>query len=215
MVRRWLRRKEARPSEILAAALALFVEKGFAATKVEDIARRAGVTKGTPYLYFANKQEIFKAVVRESLLPGLEEGEAVLAADQGSAFEQLTVMLHGWWAHVGANERVSGIPKLVMSEAGNFPELAQFYHDEVVARARGLILTVVQRGMARGEFRPLDPLQLTRLVIAPVMMLMIWQHSLGLCEAEPVDAQGYLATLIEMLRHGVLLPLPVEGEVDA
>src|SRR5690349_21431284 len=86
---RWHRRKEARPAEIVAAALDVFVERGFAAARLEEVARRAGVTKGTVYLYFRNKEALLKAVVRENIVPVIARGEAVAQAFTGSARELL------------------------------------------------------------------------------------------------------------------------------
>src|SRR5262245_8349076 len=116
---RWKRRKEARPAEILAAALDCFAEKGFAATRMDDVAARAGVTKGTLYLYFESKEELFKALVRSQLLPNLERLEAA-ASMPGSATALLEGLLAIWAGHVYPSA-VSVIPKLIISEAGNFP----------------------------------------------------------------------------------------------
>src|SRR6476659_1734794 len=122
---RWERRKDARPQELLEAAIDLFVERGYAATRLEDVARRAGVSKGTLYLYYENKDELFKAVVRGSIVPVIGEAEA----------------------------SVSGIIKLVTAEAGNFPELASFYQEEVINRGTRATASMLERGIARGEFR--------------------------------------------------------------
>src|SRR3954469_2599037 len=133
---RWRRRKEARPAEILAAALDCFAERGFAATRMDDVAARAGVTKGTVYLYFQTKQEMFEALVRSELLPNVERLEA--AAADASATVFLERLLDVWATHVFPS-RVSVLPKLMIAEAGNFPELARFYLEEVVHRALGLL----------------------------------------------------------------------------
>ena len=148
---RWRRRKEARPDEILAAALASFAERGFAATRLEDVAARAGISKGTLYLYFKSKEELFEAVVRARLLPNLERVEALAATFEGPSrllLERLLLTIAGV---VGS--QVGGIPKLVIAEAGNFPELARFYLDAVVRRGLRLIGTILRRGIERGEFR--------------------------------------------------------------
>src|SRR6187549_559455 len=129
---RWQRRKEARPAEIVAAALDVFVERGFAATKLEEVARRAGVTKGTVYLYFESKEALFKAVVRETIVPIFARGEQMVAEHQGSSADLLTQLMRKWWERIGETS-LSGIPKLMMAEAGNFPALARFYYDEVIS----------------------------------------------------------------------------------
>ena len=153
---RWTRRKEARPEEITAAALELFVERGFAATRLEDVAARAGVSKGTVYLYFANKEELFKAVVREGLVSPIAEMKDYVAQFPGSTFDLLRMLVLGWWEKVGAT-RMAGIPKLLLGESGNFPELVRFYLAEVVEPGHAVMTAIVKRGIARGEFRKVNP----------------------------------------------------------
>ena len=143
------RRKEARPGELTAAALALFVEKGFAATRLEDVARRAGVSKGTLYLYFDSKESLFKAVIREGIFPVLAENEAIAAQHAGSSFDLLARFLDNWWAKIGQTA-FAGIPKLIVAESSNFPELARFYYENVILRGRALVGGALERGMASG-----------------------------------------------------------------
>jgi len=128
---RWRRRREARPGELIAAALDLFVEKGYAATRLDEVVARAGVSKGTLYLYFSSKEELFKAVVQEGLLPILAEGERFVATFQGSSADLMCEIVLGWWELIGTKP-IGGIPKLIMAEARNFPEIARFYYDEVI-----------------------------------------------------------------------------------
>jgi AcrR family transcriptional regulator len=200
---RWARRKEARPQELLAAALDLFVERGYAATRLEDVAAHAGVSKGTLYLYFCNKEELFKAVVRDTVLPLI--GEAELAIDQhdGSSAELLRELLLGWWRRIG-DTKLSGISKLMMAESGNFPEVAKFYHDEVISRGHAMIGRVLERGIALGEFRAVDARQAANVIMAPVVMLMMWKHSFSDCRPEPISAPEYLTTYIDLLFRGLL-----------
>jgi AcrR family transcriptional regulator len=114
---RWQRRKDARPEEIVSAALEEFVERGFAATRLDDGARRAGVTKGTIYLYFDGKEALFKAMIRQMLVPHIALGEQLLAEHQGGAADLLRALLHQWWELIGQT-KAAGIPKLVIAEAG-------------------------------------------------------------------------------------------------
>ena len=175
---RWARRKHARPEEITAAALELFVERGYAATRLEDdVAKRAGVSKGTLYLYFANKEELFKAVVREGLVSPIAEMRGLVDQFEGSTLELLRMMLFGWWERIGAS-RIGGIPKLVISEAGNFPELARFYLAEVVEPAQAATVAIVERGIARGEFRKVNADVVARLMAAPMLGLLMWRNAL-------------------------------------
>ena len=200
---RWERRKEARPQELLAAALDLFVERGFALTRLEDVAKRAGVSKGTLYLYFTNKEELFKAVVRESIVPTLGQAEAMVDSFEGSSTELLRMVVCGWWQQIGST-KLSGIAKLMLSECGNFPELAQFYHDEVIRRSDDLITTLLQRGMDSGEFRTVDPVQLTKVMVAPILMLMLWKHSFGAAHIAGSNPEEYLNNFIDLCLHGLL-----------
>ncbi|MET3131124.1 AcrR family transcriptional regulator [Oxalobacteraceae bacterium GrIS 1.11] len=199
---RWERRKDARPQELLAAALDLFVERGFASTRLEDVARRAGVSKGTLYLYFANKEELFKAVVRENIVHVIGQAEDNMAASEEGSPALLRSILMAWWNQIGAT-KLAGITKLMMTESGNFPELVQFYNEEVISRGNNLIASVLARGVARGEFRPVDPLVLTPILVAPVLMLMMWTHSFLPCDASDIEPQAYMGEFIDLTLRGL------------
>lgn len=171
------RRKEARPSELTAAALALFVEKGFSATRLEEVAQRAGVSKGTLYLYFDSKEALFKVAIQEGIIPAVGKAEAMAAQHAGSDFELLEKLLENWWARVGETQ-FAGIPKLIIAEARNFPEVAQFYDEKVIRRGQLLIGAALERGIASSEFRPMKVETAMEVVIAPILMLLIWRFSL-------------------------------------
>lgn len=196
------RRKDARPAELTAAALELFVEKGYAATRLDEVAARAGVSKGTLYLYFDGKEALFKAVVREGLLPALAEGEKLVAGYQGRSEDLLREVMLGMWRLIGA-QRIGGIPKLVFAEARNFPEIARFYHEEVIQRGTALIRSVLERGVTRGEFRPVGIDAAIYLVMAPVLMRMIWRHSLDCCAAGGVGDEDYFTEYFELMLRGL------------
>jgi AcrR family transcriptional regulator len=204
---RWERRKDARPQELLAAALDLFVERGYASTRLEDVAKRAGVSKGTLYLYFTNKEELFKAVVRENIVPALGEAEDIISTFEGHSAELLRCVVMGWWERLGAT-KASGIIKLVMAEAGNFPDLALFYQEEVIARSTVMMAGMFERGVARGEFRPMDVKVMTQVLIAPMLMLITCKHSIGPCSAEQADPLDFLNAFLDMALHGLLGPAP-------
>lgn len=197
------RRKDARPGELLASALDLFVEKGFAATRVEEIAQHAGVSKGTLFLYFPSKEDLFKAVVRENISGRFAEWDEEIKRFKGPTSEMLQQCLFGWWERIGST-KAAGISKLMMSEAQNFPELADFYQREVIRPGNALIERILQRGIARGEFRPMDVPCGVFLVLAPLLFLAMWKHSLGTCCGSPVelDPQKYLAAQLDMLLRG-------------
>ena len=203
---RWERRKDARPQELLAAALDLFVERGYASTRLEDVARRAGVSKGTLYLYFTNKEELFKAVVRENIVPALGEAEDIISAFDGHSADLMRCVMLGWWSRLGAT-KASGIIKLVMAEAANFPDLARFYQVEVINRSTAMIAGMFERAIARGEFRPVDASVMTQVLIAPMLMLITWKHSVGPCSQDGLDPMVFLEAFLDMALHG-LLPVP-------
>ena len=198
------RRKEARPGELLDAALDLFVEKGFAATRSEEVAARAGVSKGTLFLYFPSKEELFKAVVRENLSGRFAEWNEEFDTFEGSAAEMVRYCMKVWWERIGAT-RASGITKLMISEARNFPELAAFYQQEVIRPGTLLIRRILQRGMDSGEFRPVDLDYAVFSIVAPMIFLIMMKHSLGACAPQdyPLDAERYVNTQVDNLLTGL------------
>jgi AcrR family transcriptional regulator len=204
-VLRWRRRKEARPQEILAAALASFAEHGFAATRLDDVALRAGVTKGTLYLYFPNKQKLFEAMVRQSLVPNLERGEALLDEADAPAALMLERLLRNW-AELALSP-AGAIPKIIVSEAGNFPELARFYREVVVDRGTELMRRVLRLGVERGEFRAPDNLDnAVCCIFAPLLLAMLWRQSLGRDdEVDRFDPEAICETQLELLLAGLAL----------
>jgi TetR/AcrR family transcriptional regulator len=201
------RRKEARPGELLAAALDLFVEKGFAATRAEEVAQRAGVSKGTLFLYFPSKEELFKAVVREHISGTIRDAFGELEAFPGTSAELVHYLMQQWWERYG-NTKASGISKLMMSEANNFPELAEFYQSEVIVPGHQLIEKVIQRGIASGEFRQVDVEYAVFSMLAPIMFLIMWKHSLSGCcpSGEKIEPVRYLKTLADIVAQGLRNP---------
>ena len=199
------RRKQARPGELLDAALDLFVEKGFAATRVEEVAARAGVSKGTLFHYYASKDDLFKAVVHETLAGRFAEWNEEFERFEGSTADMLRYCLEAWWERVGAT-RASGITKLMFSEARNFPELAAFYQERVIQPGVGLIRRILQRGVDRSEFTIPDLDYAVFSVIAPMIHLQMNQHSIGACvpAQTPIDPARYVAIQTEILLNGLL-----------
>ena len=195
------RRKDARPSELTAAALDLFVERGFAATRLDDVATRAGVSKGTLYLYFDSKEALFKAVIEEGIVPAIAAAEQQLAGHEGSAAELLRALLIGWWQQIGST-RMGGVVKLIISESRNFPDVAQYYHDHVIVRGRSLLRTALQRGFASGEFRRMDVESCIDVIIAPLLMLVIWRYSFCFC-GNDIAPDDYLNTHFDLLIRGL------------
>lgn len=200
------RRKEARPQELLEAALALFVEKGFAATRSEEVAARAGVSKGTLYLYFPSKEELLKAVIQQTLSADIAAGaQRVADAALQPSGELLVDVMTEWWTKVFRSPS-SGVFKLVITEVRNFPEIADFYMKEVVEPGKAVIAELLQRGVSRGEFRPVDINLTVHSVVLPMVMLCMHKHSLGACSAvEPTmeDPEAFIRHHMTLMLHGL------------
>jgi len=195
---RWERRKQERPAELLAAALALFVERGYAATRLDDVAARAGVSKGTLYLYFENKEDLFKAVVRENIVARISETRGLARQFDGARDELLRQLVRRWWQQYGRTP-AAGISKLIVAESGNFPEIARFFVDEVIDPWHRLFGEVIGEGVARGEFRPVDVEYFVHVVAAPLVMLTLWDRSFGPCRPGGLDEERYLAAALDAL----------------
>ena len=195
------RRKDARPDEIRAAALALFAERGFAATRLDDVARRAGIAKGTIYLYFPTKEDLFRALVRQDLLPNLAALEQAAAAHPGPAPARLRDLLATMAARMDAP--TAAIPRPILAESGNFPPLARFYAEEVVARGLALLTRVIAAGVAAGEFRPVDPAAVAPLAVAPLVMALLWRGSIGRHVPATRGPDDILATHLDLLLRGL------------
>ncbi|MEY4879575.1 MAG: hypothetical protein RJB62_1044 [Pseudomonadota bacterium] len=199
---RWRRRKDARPQEILAAALSVFAEKGFAATRLDDIALRAGVSKGTIYLYFESKKAVFKALVMERLASRIGVFGETLRSHRGTSAELLTQLLRHFGEVMSTSEDVV-LPKIVISEAGNFPELAKMYREEIIARGIALLGEVMETGMARGEFRMIAKEHAARLAVAPILLIAIWRTTFAKFDSEPYDYEGLVEAHIATLLKGL------------
>jgi TetR/AcrR family transcriptional regulator len=198
------RRKEHRPGELLDAALDLFVEKGFAATRSEEVAARAGVSKGTLFLYFPSKEELFKAVVRENVVKPVSEGAAEIAFHQGSSSQLLKMLMLRWWQRYGST-KASGISKIIISEANNFPDLATFYREEVVVPAMNLLKGVLEGGRLKGEFKNFHTEHTCMAVIAPLMFLIMSKHSSALCQTGTLqaDPEEFIAHYADLVIRGL------------
>jgi AcrR family transcriptional regulator len=199
---RWRRRKEARPGEILDAALAEFAARGFAASRMEDIAARAGVTKGTLYLYFASKEELFKTLVRESIGAAIASRRAQVDAYDGSAAALLATILRFMGYFARTSDRAV-LPKIVMAESGNFPELLAFYRAEVVDQGLALMSGVIARGVEQGEFRAIDPQHGARLCVAPILLVILWRTTFARAESPAYDLEGLVEAHIDVLLKGL------------
>ncbi|HJT42783.1 MAG TPA: TetR/AcrR family transcriptional regulator [Rhizomicrobium sp.] len=205
MAKRWQRRKEARTAEILEAALCQFAEKGFAATKLDDVAKRAGITKGTIYLYFDSKQALFEALAQGSIGAQMEAVKARLENFPGSSAELLKLVINTMGHFAQTSDRVV-LPRMVLAEAANFPKLAEFWRREIIARGLGIFTFIIRRGVERGEFRAVDPEHAARLCVAPVLMIVLWRTTFARFDETPYDHQALIETHLETLLTGLKAP---------
>lgn len=190
---------------MLEAALALLVERGFAATRMEDVAQRAGVSKGTVYLYWSSKEELLQAVIQRYLGGSLAQGAVAIQAHTGSTAELMRTVYVDWWIQV-LESPASGVFKLMLAEARNFPEIAQFYRREVVESGRALIASVLQRGIESGEFRPVDVEAAVFSLMLSMVMLCVHKHSVGVCA--PIqglqDGPRLIRAHVDLILQGLL-----------
>lgn len=197
-----VRRPKDREREIVRAALALFVERGFAATKLDDVARAAGVSKGTPYLYFRSKEALFKAVIGEAILAPLNSGEGLVANYDGTTADLLREIVGSFRAFHA--KPAGGVLKLVVAEAGNFPEVARYFVDEIERRGLKLFVDVLARGIARGEIRPLSDVESVAAVLrAPLGMYSIWHWSLAPHIEPRVSADAFFDSYVALFLEGL------------
>ena len=201
------RRKDARPQELLEAALTLFVEKGFAATRAEEVAQRAGVSKGTLYLYYPSKEELLKAVIAHYLSARIAATAEEVRKIEGPMAPVLREMLVDWWQQTYASP-ASGTFKLIISEVRNFPEIAEFYVREVIEPGHQLVGTILRRGIASGEFRAVDVECAVHSLLLPMVMLCTHKHALGACTQHSIDAGKFIAEHVELVLAGLLEPAP-------
>jgi AcrR family transcriptional regulator len=208
---RWERRKDARPAELLAAALELFVEKGYAGTRLDDVAHRAGVSKGTLYLYFENKEDLFKAVVRESVVERITETADEIERFEGPSDALLEHVVRRWWNEYG-DRTAGGISKLMMAESSNFPQIARFFLEEVIDPWHALLATAIRRGIERGEFRPVDVEMNVHTLAASLVMLSLWKCSFGPCSHRPIDAAAYIDTTVDTFLTSLKCGAPTQSD---
>lgn len=200
---KWRRRKDKRPGDIIAAALDTFAERGFAGARMEEIARRAGVSKGTLYLYFATKEDMFRAVVREVVVPNVEAvQEAVLTAKL--PFAAVVRMLLPRFAETVTALPIGAVAKMVIGESRNFPELARVWHDEVIFKALGLVAGVIERAQARGEVRLGDPRTHAFSLMGPMLMGVLWRETLTPVGGAVLDLPAIARQHAETVLGGLL-----------
>ena len=199
---KWQRRKEERPAEIMAAALKLFANRGFAATRLEDVAELAGVSKATIYLYFDSKVELFKAVLSAVTLPRIGQMEQMIDSFQGPSSDLIRGLIEFAKTNLIASPELRKIVKTVMAESGNFPELAAYHLETVVLRVLGNIQRIIERGVKAGEFRPCDTLMTAQSIFAPVLMNALSRETFG--EIPQFDTERLFASHVEFVLRGLV-----------
>lgn len=201
---RYRRRKEDRPGEITAAAFDAFAEKGFAATRVEEVAERAGVSKGLMYVYFKTKEELFKAVIRSVVVRRVDALVAIVDSTELSAEEFIRGPMAEFMKRIPGSP-VSVVIRLLLAEGPRHPDLVDYYWQNVVSKGLAAINRLIERGIERGEFRHCAAAHFPQLFLAPVMMASIWML---LFHKRPLDADGLIDAQLEML----LAALKTTGE---
>jgi AcrR family transcriptional regulator len=198
------RRKADRPGEIVQAALAVFGEKGFAAARLDEIAARAGVSKGALYLYFETKEDLFRAVVEQAIAPNMQMIRAMIAAHPGP-FSDLARAVPERIAALLDSLPVGGVLKMVIGEARNFPQIARVWHDELVAHALGGLSEAIAAAQARGEVKPGDPRTYALQLISPMLISVIWRETFVPVGAPAFDLTAVAAQHVETMLHGLTL----------
>jgi len=198
------RRKAERPGEILAAAMAVFAERGFAGARLEEIAARAGVSKGAIYLYFATKEDIFRAAVEQVFAPNIAAVREMLAAHPGP-FPDLLNLIIGRILALMSGTSAGGVAKMVIGEARNFPELARVWHDRMASQAIEGLAGAVAAAQARGEVRAGDPRLFALQIVAPLLVGVIWRETFTPIGAPDMDLERIAAQHIEVLMDGLVL----------
>ena len=192
---RFRRRKEDRPQEITEAAMAAFAERGYAATKVEDVAKRAGVSKGLLYLYFKTKEELFKAVIRSFVVPKIDELSEIIDRSELTSEEFLRGPFLDFVKTLPGSP-ISKLIRLMIADGPKHPDLLEFYWDNVVSRALAALSLVLDRGVEKGEFRPTIVNELPHLLIMPVLFSVIFK--LLFADRAP-DTDKLIETQLELL----------------
>ena len=205
----WKRKKEVRPQEILKAATELFVEQGFSATLVSMVANKAGVQPGTIYVYYENKEALFKAVIHAAMDPVLQYSNDFLKQYTGSSKNLLFELTHQWWKLM-ESEACAGIPKLVTAESKNFPDLTRFYMDQVLVHAKRIVEGVLEYGIQKNDFF-VENLDISaRIMMHSLHEITVYAHSFDSLADEKLDIELYLDQLASFFYKSLSNPHPVD-----
>ncbi len=196
------RRKEERPAEILGAAMDVFSERGFVGTRMEDVARRAGVAKGTVYLYFPTKEALLEAAIRKYIAPVFADVERMARSMDGSATDILCALLTRMYTEMVESPMRRAILRILIAEGERFPELPRFYHQEILGGARAMLSAILQRGVEAGEFRHSPVLDQPQVLIGPVMLASVWRLTFE--ATAPLDVEAHMRAHLDLVLHGIL-----------
>ncbi|MFZ2101572.1 MAG: TetR family transcriptional regulator [Oricola sp.] len=195
------RRKEARPAELIEAGLLEFADKGFAATRLEDVAARAGVVKGTIYLYFDNKEALFREAILSRIAPAIADVQGLIETFPGDTESLLRLIFRILYQKLVAGD-VRIILRIMIAEGPRFPEILEFYHANTIAIAKRVLTTILKRGIDRGEFRPDLPVDQPIIVVAPAIVAAIWRMTFD--PYDPLDIDAYADAHADIILKGLL-----------
>lgn len=199
------RRAEARPDEVLDAALDLFIEKGFAATRVEDIAKRAGISKGGVYLYFPSKEQILEGIVRRAIVPIADHALGFIKDYEGDPRLVITMIMKLVATRLSEPKMVA-VPKLIMHEVTGFPELAEMYRREVLDKVLPVIEGLLRKGIDQGYLRQVDPELTIRSIIGPVLLHLFMAEIFGIAPRDGLAIDRLIENHITILFDGLSAP---------
>ncbi|MGE0440023.1 MAG: TetR/AcrR family transcriptional regulator [Gemmatimonadales bacterium] len=212
---RWQRRPEARADELVEAAVEVFGEMGFARAKLEDVARRAGVSKGTIYLYFESKEALFREMVRMKVGQHFSSGERILDDNPSAgSWDLLSAMMERWWS-VATRPEMVRISRLMQGEITNFPGLARFFIEEVIVRNRRLIRSILQRGVDRGEFRAIPNDMAVRAISSLIVHGALYQRFMAPHDPEAIPDQQVIDGVLDFVRAAITTAERTPGKADA
>ena len=196
------RRKAERPQEILEAAFVEFSRNGYAMTTLDRVAERAGVTKGTIYVYFENKEHLFISMVREVTKTALDTVHEMLETHEGRTADLLRAQFSFIYQHIVEDRRRREVLRMLIAEAPRFPELADRYHQEILRPCLDMLRQAIRRGMDRGEFRKSAIVDLPQIVIAPIALVDIWMMMFD--DRQPLDMKAYFNAHLDLVLNGLL-----------
>jgi AcrR family transcriptional regulator len=195
------RRKDARPAEIIEAGMQEFAEHGFSQTKLDDVATRAGIAKGTIYRYFESKEALFEAAIKSRAGPVFDDVERVIELFPGSSESLIKTVIPQMYRELFSSDRHI-LMRIMIAESGRFPAIAEFYHRETIARGQKVLELIIQRGIARGEFRDGPIAQLPMIIVAPAIMAAVWKMTFD--TVQPIAPETFLAAHMDLVLNGLL-----------